>query len=88
MGVGGGWWDTLVRSEGRTTVAQTGCGEAASQMKKRATSPSLEQDRRAAGMTTWACPLCSCVMRQTGTRKQFRDAVVNHNRQTACGSEA
>ena len=42
---------------------------------------------QSSGMTTWACPLCSRVMRQTETRKQFTDAVVNHiaNRH---GSEA
>ena len=30
------------------------------------------------GMTTWASTLCSCVTRQTATRKQFGNAVVNH----------
>ena len=33
---------------------------------------------QSSGMTTWACPLCSCVVRLSGTRKQIRDAVVNH----------
>ena len=34
--------------------------------------------QKGSGMTTRACTLCSCVMRQTATRKQFRNAAVNH----------
>ena len=68
---------TLVRSETRTTVRRRPAVESSIHDEEEDNVTVTRARPQSSRMTTWARPLCSCVMRQTGTRKQFRDAVVN-----------
>ena len=91
---GGSQRECAERAPQDTSVATTRRKRRRGIDDKQSTAHEKEEDKsvtparpqKGSGMTTWAYTLCSCVMRQTATRKQFRNAVVNHIASKGCAA--